>query len=316
MKTMPKSTKEEKFRWIKPILEKDATIKEMVKVCPFSERSLKYWLANYRKHGYDGLENKSTRPKTNPNETPIRIKERIVELRKENNLCSLKLLWKLEKENIDVCKGVIDKVIKKEGLTRKYKTRKINYNYVRIPLKTGELVEIDVKWVPGRIQGERYYQFTAIDCASRWRYLAIYEDMSNYSAISFLKELIHIAEFKIQNIKTDNGSCFTNRYTGYRKSIDPMFPRVHDFDLECQKNSIPHYLIDLGKPQQNGKVERSHRSDQETFYDKLDFKTLTLEDLKYQIRLWNNHYNNLEHCSLNGETPNNIIKRECNMSMS
>jgi len=316
MKTMPKSTKEEKFRWIKPILEKDATIKQMVKVCPFSERSLKYWLANYKRLGFDGLENKSTRPKTNPNETPIRIKERIVELRKERNLCSIKLLWKLEKENIDVCKGVIDKVIKKEGLTRKYKTRKISYNYVRVPLKTGELVEIDVKWVPGRIQGERYYQFTAIDCASRWRYLAIYEDISNYSAISFLKELLNVAEFKIQNIKTDNGSCFTNRYTGYRKSTDPMFPRIHDFDLECQKNNTPHYLIDPGKPQQNGKVERSHRSDQETFYDKLNFKTLTIEELKYQLRLWNNYYNNLEHCSLNGETPNNIIKRECKMSVS
>ena len=313
---MPKSTKEEKFRWIKPILDKDATIKEMVRVCPFSERSLKYWLANYRKYGMDGLENKSTRPKTNPNETPIRVKERIVELRKENNLCSMKLLWKLEKENIEVCKGVIDKVIKKEGLTRKYKTRKIRYNYVRVPLKTGELVEIDVKWVPGRIQGERYYQFTAIDCASRWRYLSIYEDVSNHSAISFLKELLNVAEFKIQNIKTDNGSCFTNRYTGYRKSIDPMFPRVHDFDLECQKQNIAHYLIDPGKPQQNGKVERSHRSDQETFYNNLNFKTLTLEGLKYQIRLWNNYYNNLEHCSLNGETPNNIIKRECKMSVS
>jgi transposase InsO family protein len=316
MKTMPKSTKEEKFRWIKPILEKDATIKEMVRVYPFSERSLKYWLANYRKYGMDGLENKSTRPKTNPNETSIRVKERIIELRKENNLCSQKLLWKLEKENIDVCKGVIDKVIKKEGLTRKYKTRKIHYNYVRVPLKIGELVEIDVKWVPGRIQGERYYQFTAIDCASRWRYLSIYEDISNYSAISFLKELINVSEFKIQNIKTDNGSCFTNRYTGYRKSIDPMFPRIHDFDLECKKQSMTHYLIDPGKPQQNGKVERSHRSDQETFYNNLNFKTLTLEELKYQIRLWNNYYNNLEHCSLNGETPNNIIKRECKMSVS
>lgn len=312
---MPKSNKEEKFRWIRPIIEKDATIKQMTMVCPFSERSLKYWLSNYKRYGFDGLENKSTRPKTNPKETSIRVKERIIELRKENNLCSRKLLWRLEKENIDVCKGVIDKVIKREGLTRKYKTRKISYNYVRVPLKIGELVEIDVKWVPGRIQGERYYQFTAIDCASRWRYLAIYEDISNYSAISFLNELLNVAEFKIQNIKTDNGSCFTNRYTGYRKSTDPMFPRIHDFDSECEKQRINHYLIDPGKPQQNGKVERSHRSDQETFYDKLNFKTLTLEDLKYQIRLWNGYYNNLEHCSLNGETPNNIIKRECKMSV-
>jgi len=66
MKTMPNSTQEEKYRWIKPILENEITIKDMAKVCPFSERALKYWLANYRKHGITGLENKSTRPKTYP----------------------------------------------------------------------------------------------------------------------------------------------------------------------------------------------------------------------------------------------------------
>ena len=79
MKTMPKTTSEERYRWIKPILNKEITIKNMVKVCPFSERSLKYWLSIYRKHGMKGLENKSRRPKTNPNETPIRI----LELKKE-----------------------------------------------------------------------------------------------------------------------------------------------------------------------------------------------------------------------------------------
>ena len=83
MTTMPKSTKEEKFRWIKPILEKEISIKNMAKVCPFSERSLKYWLSAFNQFSIDGLENKSRRPKTNPRETPIRIKERIIELRKE-----------------------------------------------------------------------------------------------------------------------------------------------------------------------------------------------------------------------------------------
>ena len=53
MKTMPKSTKEEKFRWIKPILDKEISIKDMSKVCPFSERSLKSWLAAFRKFGRD-----------------------------------------------------------------------------------------------------------------------------------------------------------------------------------------------------------------------------------------------------------------------
>lgn len=308
MKTMPKSTKEEKFRWIKPILEKDVTIEQMVKVCPFSERSIKYWLANYKKHGLDGLENKSTRPKSHPKETPIRIKERVVEIRKDTSLSAIKLHWRLEKEGISINTRTVGKIIKKENLVRKYRVKKIQYKYVKVLPSIGELVEIDVKFVPGRIQGEKYYQFTAIDCSSRWRYLKIYEDFSNHSAISFLEELIQKTPFRIRAIKTDNGMCFTNRYTGYSKSTDPLNPRFHEFDIICQKNNIIHYLIDPGKPQQNGKVERSHRSDQETFYDKIDFKNITLEELKYQLKAWNNYYNNLEHCGLNGLTPNEALR--------
>jgi hypothetical protein len=44
-----------------------------------------------------------------------------------------------------------------------------------------------------------------------------------------------------------------------------------------------HYLIDPGKPSQNGKVERSHRSDQETFYDNGKFKNI--KDLENQLKI-------------------------------
>ena len=303
---MPKSTKEEKYRWIKPILDKEISIRNMAKVCPFSERSIKYWLASYGKYGPEGLENKSTRPKTNPKETPIRIKEKIIELRKKNKRCALKLKWQLEKEGIVVHENTIQKIIKKEGLVRKYRIRKLKYKYIKVPLRQGELVEIDVKYVPQKLAQTRYYQFTAIDCASRWRYLKIYEDCSNSDSIKFLEELIGIAPFRIRAIKTDNGSNFTNRYTGYLKSSDPFNPRLHDLDLLCQKYNIIHYLIDPGKPSQNGKVERSHRTDQEMFYDRNKFKTL--KDLKTKIRMWNNEYNDMEHCGLNGKTPNEVLR--------
>ncbi|KUK96670.1 MAG: Transposase [Parcubacteria bacterium 32_520] len=79
--------------------------------------------------------------------------------------------------------------------------------------------------------------------------------------------IIEIAPFRIRSIKTDNGSCFTNRYVGYNKSTDSLNPRLHEFDITCQRKNIIHYLIDPGKPAQNGKVERSHRTDQERFYD-------------------------------------------------
>ncbi len=118
---------------------------------------LKYWLSRYRKHGLAGLADKSKRPKSQPNETPIRIKERIIELRKETKLCAKKLNYKLIKENIEVSDRLIGKIIKNEGLVRKYRTRKLKYKYVKVPLAPGELVEIDIKYVPKKLGNKRYY---------------------------------------------------------------------------------------------------------------------------------------------------------------
>jgi len=306
MKTMPNSTQEEKFRWIKPVLDKEISLKDMAKVCPFSKRSLNYWIDNYKKDGIEGLQNKSTRPKSNPKETPIRVKEKVIEKRKETKLCAKKLKWKLEKENLIIHKNTIQKIIKGEGLVRRYRTRKLKYKYVKVPLSPGELVEIDVKYVPCLVEKRKYYQFTAVDCASRWRYLKVYDGFSNSDSMDFLKELIKASPFRIRSVKTDNGSNFTNRYTGYLKSSDPLSPRLHPFDLLCQKYNIIHYLIDAGKPNQNGKVERSHRTDQEMFYDRNEFGNL--QELKTKVKLWNEEYNNMEHCGLNGLSPNEFLR--------
>lgn len=305
MKTMPQSTKEEKFRWIKPIIDKEMSIKNMAKVCPFSERTLKYWLAKFKEGGIDALEDKSRRPKSNPRETPIRIKERIVELRTEKKQCALKIMWDLEDESIAIHFNTIQKIIKAEGLTRKYRSRKAKVPYIKRQWQQGEMVEIDVKWVPGRIEGERYYQFTAIDVASKWRHLEVYPFASNAYAILFVKTLLRVAPFRIQAIKTDNACIFTNRYLGFAMSADPLKIRLHEFDILCNTMGILHYLIDPGKPAQQGTVERSHRTDQEHFYDELQFTSF--EQLRYQIRLWNMYYNNTKHCSLNGKTPNQFL---------
>lgn len=303
---MPNSTQEEKLRWINPILEKKISIKTMAEVCPFGERTLKDWLAKYRKEGLVRLENRSTRPKSQPNETPIRIKERVLKLRREmNDECALKLKWDLAEEGISLHERTIGKILKIEGLTRKYRTRKQYPPKPKTLLKPGELIEIDIKYVPDKINGMRYYQFTAIDCSSRWRFLKIYDQQTNVDALDFLGEVFKRFPYRIKAIKTDNGSIFTNRYTGYLKSADPMNPRLHPFDLECQRLGAIHYLIDPGKPAQNGHVERSHRSDQESFYEKVSTKTV--EELHYQAKLWNMYYNDLKHCGLNGLTPNQVL---------
>lgn len=302
---MPKNIVEERLRWVLPIINNEIRLVDLAKIATCSQRSLERWVAAYRRHGKTGLAPKSTRPKTNPNETPISIKNKVIDLRKEMNACALKLKWQLDKKGIRLHERTIGKFIKQEGLNRKYRTRKITYKYIKTPLAPGELVEIDIKYVPKKINNKRYYQFTATDVASRWRYLAIHENMSNIDAIRFLRVVLQKAPFPITAIKTDNGSCFTNRYTGYSKSSDPLNSRLHALDIECQKHNIQHYLIDPGKPQQNGVVERSHRSDQEWFYERISYTSVNR--LKLKNRLWNMYYNDLEHCGLGGKTPNEML---------
>lgn len=293
-----------------PIINKEAKLVDVAKVCPHSKRSLERWTAMYKKSGKASLEPKSTEPKTQPNETPISIKERVIDIRKKTKKCALKIHWQLEKEGIDINARTVGKILRKEDLVRKYRIRKIKYKYIRANRQPGELVEIDVKYVPGRVANKRYFQYTAIDTASRWRYLKIYDEYTSYHSICFLEEVIGLFPHKIQAVKTDNGSVFTNYYLGTNKRSDVTVKTLHALDVFCTQNNIIHYLIDPGKPAQQGTVERSHREDQEKFYEQNKFKTF--KDLQKKLKCWNMYYNNLEHCGLNGQTPNEFLANYSN----
>ena len=84
-------------------------------------------LAVYKKHGEAGLEPKSTARKTQKNETPIRIKEHIIELREKTKKCALKLHWHMKKEGLIVPSRTIGEILKREGFVRKYRVKRIKY---------------------------------------------------------------------------------------------------------------------------------------------------------------------------------------------
>lgn len=302
---MNTSIQMERYQWILPLLEKRLSYDETLKVCPHSKRSLERWAALYRKYGLPGLIPKSTAPKTQPKETSIRIKEEIIALRKKTGLCAKKLHWRLEKHGVSIHERTVGKIIKKEGLVRKYRVKKMKYKYLRAERQPGELLEMDVKYVPGAIAGLRYYQYTVIDTASRWRHLEVFDEQSTHHAIAMMEIVLKKFPYHITAVKTDNHSTFTNYYVGISKRSDLLVRSIHALDVWCAKHNIVHYLIDPGKPAQNGTVERSHREDQEKFYERHTFRTV--RDLKKKIRLWNEHYNNLEHCGLAGKTPNEVL---------
>jgi len=299
--TLPKDAAEERLRWIKPYLDGKRSLTDIAEISPFSYRTLKRWVALYRRYGIEGLMPKSRKPHHHPNEYSREMIQRIRELRLKTQLGPDVLTILLKKEGFKASHSGIGKLLKREGLSRKKKRIQKKEKWTPKSTIPGELVEIDVIYVR-RFKGNWLYQFTAIDSCTRWKYSWVTSEQSNRTAILFLGRVIQNAPFKIKGIKTDNASIFTNRYTGYSKSTDPLNPKLHIFDRICLKYGIYHYLIDPGKPQQNGKVERSHRTDRERFWDRVDFKTLEELELKQkEYLLWYN--TKCPHLGIKGLTP-------------
>jgi transposase InsO family protein len=302
---MAKTIKEERLRWVAPIVKRDIKLVDAAKVCPYGKRTLERWLAAYQQGGEEALEPHSTEPKRYRNETPIALKEQVIALRKKTRKCAQKLHWQLKKEGVYIPPRTIGKILKKEGLVRKYRVKRVKYKYLKAERHPGELLEIDVKYVPGKVAGMQYFQYTAIDVATRWRYMAIYEEQSTYHSICFLQEVMQRFPYPIRAVKTDNHSTLTNHYLGTNKRSDMTVKTVHALDRFCAHRGIVHYLIDPGRPAQNGTVERSHREDQEKFYEQQTFVNLC--DLQKKLKQWNIYYNNLEHCGLHGKSPNEFL---------
>ena len=57
----------------------------------------------------------------------------------------------------------------------------------------------------GEAKEKRFYQYTAIDEFSRWRYVEAFEEHSIYSSMIFLVHLVQAFPMPIECVQTDNG---------------------------------------------------------------------------------------------------------------
>jgi transposase InsO family protein len=164
------------------------------------------------------------------------------------------------------------------------------------PTELGIKWQMDVKYVPtvcysGSVP-QKFYQYTVIDEASRERFLYPYMEQSSYSTTDFVKRAIAYFGYKPEIIQTDNGSEFT-----HLKKTD----RVHPLDVLCKELEIKHQKIRPRTPRHNGKVERSHRNDQERFYNHMSF--YNYQDLTIQMKRYLNRSNNIPMQVLGWKTP-------------
>jgi transposase InsO family protein len=158
------------------------------------------------------------------------------------------------------------------------------------PLKIGEKWQLDVKYVPlecysGNGAVERCYQYTVIDEATRKRYIRAYKEHSQESTIDFVLRAFKFFGYKPKMIQTDNGQEFTF-LRGETKD-----GRIHKLDYLCMHFGIKHKLIRPRTPRHNGKVERSHRNDNERFYKYLHY--YSFDDLQSQMLVYLRRSNNI-----------------------
>lgn len=299
----------ERERWLKLHFQGGFSIKELSRRSGFSRDTLHRWKRDYLKYGLEGLKEKSRTHHSYPNTTPAEVVGYIRELRlKHPRLGAKKIKLRLKKHyQIQIHWQTVHKVLIREHLVSKQSRIQKKERWLPKSTIPGELVEIDVIYVR-KFKGHWLYQFTAIDSCTRWRYIWVTPEQSNRTALIFLRKLVSAAPFTIQGIKTDNASIFTNYYTGYKKSTDPLNPRLHIFDLTCRELGVIHYLIDPGKPAQNGKVERSQRTDREEFWNTIRFHSFRELQQKLATYLkWHNEER--EHLGIDGLTPLEKLKK-------
>lgn len=164
------------------------------------------------------------------------------------------------------------------------------------PEELGIKWQMDVKYVPAACyagtDGDKFYQYTMIDEASRERFIYAYKEQSSYSTIDFTKRAIIYFGYAPETIQTDNGGEFTH---------SSKTNRVHPFDVLCNQLNIHHKTIRPKTPWHNGKVERSHRNDQERFYNYLRF--YSLEDLQMQMKRYLRRSNRIPMSVLGWKSP-------------
>ncbi len=259
------------------------------------------WFRRYEEEGPGGLRDRSRRPQVSPNATQAEVVGKIVYLRQSYHFGPQKIAMYLKRyHDVQISTSGVWRILKLLDMGRlpasqRYRRHVDRWKRYEKPLP-GHRVQIDVKFIaplPG--SRRKHYQFTAIDDCTRIRVLRLYDRLNQKTAIQFLDYVLEKLPFKVEVIQTDNGAEFQSQF------------HYHVLDA-----GIGHVYIKPATPRLNGKVERSHRIDQEEFYRML--KGVMIDDTHLfndRLQEWEDFYNfNRPHGALGGQTPYERLRQK------
>lgn len=260
-------------RYVKKILSRS----EVAKLLSMHPNAVSRLKDNYVKHGDSVLVGRKTGPKSNfrpYNRTSEEIEDIIAaEGSKHPELGPKPLADHLEEScGIKTDPTTVWRILKRKGIryTTQYKRFKQEPKLYCLDTP-GKVLQMDACYPFGRSRD--LASFDAIDDCSRVVYGKAYDVENDQNAMDFVTELLAHTSFPIKAIKVDN------RYG-------------QDFKTYCEQ--VLHIKIiynDPYCPQQNGKIERYHRTLKQEFYYRYITFFESFDTINYKYRLWQGHYN-------------------------
>ena len=289
--------------------------KAAIKFCE-CRRTIYRWRKRYD-GSLESLKDKSRKPHYHPNQHTEEEIKMIKNYKNNNKDTGLVVLWiKLKEAGYTRSVQGLYHVLQRLGIYKKAPSKKKESEPCKWVTGTypGEKVQVDVKYVPKkclspelREMGEQHYQYTGIDEFTRIRYIWYTNEQSTYMSSEFVRRMVRYFkeqyDIQIKTIQTDNGFEFTNRlsWNAFLKNKKTLFEKT------LEELGIEYQVIKPHTPKQNGRVERSHRKDQERFYYNKVF--WSLEDLRNRGADWRKEYNNFPMRPLGWLSPKEFLKK-------
>jgi len=264
---------------LKSIINKEKTVILVAKELNVSRQSIHKWLNRYKRYGIDGLMiRKKKKGSVAHNRTSPEVEQLVINVSHTYFTDGVETLHdRLEYEyNLTLHPSTIYRILKRNNVrytdnyTRTQKRWKKQLFAHRAP---GTELQMDTKYPYGYKQGKVIY--TIIDDASRWVFVWSYDTANAVNTIDFLQKVLKRSPFLIKKIRTDQGKEF-------------IACKVTNF---LNNQNIIHRKNTPYCPEENGKIERFHR----TLNDKAlryGFRPSdSLDAMQYRLNLFLYYYN-------------------------
>ncbi|HEY0519032.1 MAG TPA: IS481 family transposase [Ilumatobacteraceae bacterium] len=253
-------TPEGRRRMVACVLDQHWSIEQTAERFQVDAKTVRKWRDRFVAEGSDGLLDRSSRPHRSPNQTPPKLRDKVLQLRRRHRWGADHLA-----HETGLAASTVQSILNAEGVGRLDRGDRATEPVHRYEFdQPGGLIHVDVKKIgaipdgggwrihgrgkapTGTHSGAGYrYLHSAIDDRTRLVYSETHDDETADTACAFWERAhawFAAHGIDVERVLTDNGTCYKRKWA-----------------LACAATGTTVKKTRPYRPQTNGKIERFHR---------------------------------------------------------